>query len=220
MNTAADRIQCLNPDSVHISGFQWEESGTGWAVDIPLKQGSPTPQPIPVRSLLGVGLTAGGERRAGAKLHRPLPIAHVTPRTILSLIPNPKPGSVEKPSSRKPVPGAKKAGDHCSKGQWGVGDSRQGGALSRTSPDRSGRSPDPPAPQSMAAPSLHCLWPRNKISASAWAPLPLTPTPNASGILPRDPCSPLSVPTQHSRACDPSRPGLLALETSPAGCPL
>ena len=56
------------------------------------------------------------------------------------------------------------------------------------------RSPGPSVlpPQSMAAPALHWLQPRSKISASAWTPLPLTPTPNpsvtrASGILPRDP---------------------------------
>ena len=60
-----------------------------------LQQGSPAPGPHSTR-------WAAGHR---AKLHRPLPVAHISH-------PSPPP-SVEKSSSAKPVPGAKKVGERC-----------------------------------------------------------------------------------------------------------
>ena len=62
-------------------------------------------------------------RKKGSKVHLLLPIApHCTPSLPITAWTNhapphtqPPPPSVEKLSSMKPVPGAKKAGDHCSK---------------------------------------------------------------------------------------------------------
>ena len=80
----------------------------------PVKQGSPTPgprtgaSPQPVRNWA----TAGGEWRPGeqVKPHLPLPIAHTTTWTI-----SPRLQSLRTMSSMKPVPGARKVGDHCCK---------------------------------------------------------------------------------------------------------
>ena len=77
-----------------------------------LEQGSPTAGPTPVHDLLGTRPQsrrwAAGEQ---AKLHLPLPIAPHHSHYLLNQ--PPPPPSVEKLSSTKPVPGAKKVGDHC-----------------------------------------------------------------------------------------------------------
>ena len=89
-----------------------------------LNQGSPTPpggRPLSVRGLLGTGphsrRWSAGER---AKLHLPLPMAPHCSCYRLSHLPppyspGPPPPTVEKLSSTKPVPGAKKVGDLCIK---------------------------------------------------------------------------------------------------------
>ena len=79
-----------------------------------LEQGSPTPGPRtgsglrPVRNWAAQQEVSGGQQ---VKLHLPLPIARITAGTTTS----PLPPAVEKLSSRKLVPGAKKVGDRCSR---------------------------------------------------------------------------------------------------------